>query len=155
MAAGKKKAAAKRQDVISLLRADHKLVQDLFDKFEKTRSDDRKASLAERICAELTMHARLEEEIFYPAVREAFREADIDLLDEAQVEHAGAKDLVAQIEASAAGEELFDAKVTVLGEYVKHHVKEEENEMFPKVRKTKLDLQELGERLLRRKAELS
>ena len=154
MAAAKKKAA-KRQNALALLRADHDLVKDLFDKFEKTRSDDRKGALAERICAELTMHAQIEEEVFYPAVREAFREADMDLLDEAEVEHAGAKDLIAQIESSAPGEELFDAKVTVLGEYVKHHVKEEQNEMFPKVRKTRLDLDELGERLARRKAELS
>ena len=155
MAAGRKKAAPKRQNALALLRADHQLVSELFEKFEKTRSDERKGALAEQICAELTMHAQIEEEIFYPAVREAFREADMDLLDEAEVEHAGAKDLIAQIEASGPGEELFDAKVTVLGEYVKHHVKEEQNEMFPKVRKTKLDLDELGERMAERKAELS
>ena len=155
MATGKKRASPKAQNALALLKADHDLVKELFEKFEKARDDRRKGTLAEQICAELTVHAQIEEEIFYPAVREAFREADMDLLDEAEVEHAGAKDLIAQIEASKPGEELFDAKVTVLGEYVKHHVKEEQNEMFPKVRKTKLDLKELGQRLAERKAELS
>ena len=139
-------------DAIALLKADHTKVQGLFDQFEKTRSEDRKSSLAEQICQELTVHAQIEEEIFYPAAREVLR--DQDLLDEATVEHQGAKDLIAQIEASSAGAQLFDAKVTVLGEYIKHHVKEEQNELFPKVRKTKLDLKMLGEQLQARKTEL-
>jgi hemerythrin superfamily protein len=146
-----RRSAAPR-DAIALLRADHQLVQELFDKFEKTRAEDRKAALAEQICQELTVHAQIEEEIFYPAAREAIR--DEDLIHEATVEHQSAKDLIAQIEASDPSDELFDAKVKVLGEYVKHHVKEEQNELFPQVRKTKLDLKELGERLMARKQEL-
>jgi hemerythrin superfamily protein len=149
-----RKSAGKRQpsDAIALLRADHQLVQGLFDQFEKTRSDDRKGKLAQQICQELTVHAQIEEEIFYPAAREVLR--DEDLLDEATVEHQGAKDLIAQIESSSPGADLFDAKVTVLGEYVKHHVKEEQNELFPKVRKTRLDLKAMGEQLQARKMEL-
>jgi hemerythrin-like domain-containing protein len=157
--ATKKKSASKRRqasrrstNALSLLRDDHQNVQELFDKFEKTRSDDRKAALAEQICQELSVHAQIEEEIFYPAVREAIR--DEDLIEEATVEHNSARDLIAQIEAGSPGEELFDAKVKVLGEYVKHHVKEEQNELFPQVRKTRLDLNELGERLMARKQEL-
>ena len=146
-----RRSAAPR-DAIALLRADHQLVQELFDKFEKTRAEDRKAALAEQICNELTVHAQIEEEIFYPAAREAIR--DEDLIHEATVEHQSAKDLIAQIEASDPSDELFDAKVKVLGEYVKHHVKEEQNELFPQVRKTKLDLKELGERLMTRKQQL-
>jgi hemerythrin superfamily protein len=156
MAARKKstRSAAPRgaANAITLLKSDHTAVQEMFDKYEKTRSADRKAALAQQICMELTVHTQIEEEIFYPAAREAIR--DQDLLDEATVEHASAKELIAQIRAGKPGDELFDAKVTVLGEYVKHHVKEEQNELFPKVRKTKLDLQELGERLQARKAEL-
>jgi hemerythrin superfamily protein len=146
-----RKSAAPR-DAIALLRADHQLVQELFDKFEKTRGEARKAALAEQICNELTVHAQIEEEIFYPAAREVIREED--LLHEATVEHQSAKDLIAQIEAGDPGDELFDAKVKVLGEYIKHHVKEEQNELFPQVRKTKLDLKELGQRLMARKEEL-
>ena len=139
-------------DALALLKADHELVEDLFDKFEKARTDKQKDTLAEQICTELTIHAQIEEEIFYPAVREAIGEED--LMDEADVEHAGAKDLIAQIENSAPGEDQFDAKVTVLGEYIKHHVKEEQSEMFPKVRKADLDLKELGAAMGARKAEL-
>jgi hypothetical protein len=153
---GKKRSASKKKSVpsnaLALLQADHREVQDLFDKFEKTRSDERKAALAEQICNELTIHAQIEEEIFYPAAREAIR--DKDLLEEATVEHQSAKDLIAQIEGSSPGEELFDAKVKVLGEYVKHHVKEEQGELFAQVRKTKLDLKALGEQLMARKQEL-
>jgi hemerythrin superfamily protein len=163
MAARKKTAARKQtsarrsssrapRDALALLRADHQTVQALFVRFEKARGEDRKASLARQICSELKVHAQIEEEIFYPAVRGAIR--DEDLLDEATVEHQSAKDLIAQIESSDAGDDLFDARVTVLGEYIKHHVKEEQNEMFPQVRKTKLDLRELGARLMARKEEL-
>jgi hemerythrin-like domain-containing protein len=139
-------------DAIALLKADHQLVQGLFDQFEKTRSDDRKAALAEKICSELRIHTQIEEEILYPAAREAIR--DTELIAEATVEHASAKDLIAQIEGEEPGGELYDAKVKVLGEYIKHHVKEEHNELFPQVRKSKLDLKQLGEQLQARKSEL-
>lgn len=141
------------QDAIQLLRADHRKVQALFDQFEKARGDDKKAELAQEICAELKVHAQIEEEIFYPAARKALKEQD--LIDEATVEHASAKDLIAQIEQARAGDELFDAKVTVLGEYIKHHVKEEQNELFPQVKKTKLDLKALGRELAERKDALT
>jgi hemerythrin superfamily protein len=143
---------ASSPDALALLKADHDLVKELFDKFEKARTEKQKATLAEQICTELTIHAQIEEEIFYPAVREAIDEED--LMDEADVEHAGAKDLIAQIEDSEPGADHFDAKVTVLGEYIKHHVKEEQSEMFPKVRKADLDLKELGAVMSARKAEL-
>ena len=146
------KKSARAPDAIALLKADHKLVSGLFDQYEKERNNDRKGKLADQICQELTVHAQIEEEIFYPAAREVLR--DEDLLDEATVEHQGAKDLIAQIEASSPSAKLFDAKVTVLGEYIKHHVKEEQNEMFPKIRKTKLDLKMIGEQLQARKQEL-
>ena len=140
------------RDAIALLRADHVAVQALFDQFEKARDDAKKIKLAQTICAELTIHTTIEEEIFYPAAREAIR--DEDMLDEAEVEHASAKELIAQIESGSPDDDKWEAKVTVLGEYIKHHVKEEQNEMFPKVRKTKLDLKALGEQLAARKAEL-
>jgi hemerythrin superfamily protein len=143
---------AKPQDAIQLLRADHRKVQNLFDQFEKARGDDRKAALAQEICTELKVHAQIEEEIFYPSAREALKEQD--LIDEATVEHASAKELIAQIEQAQAGDELFDAKVIVLGEYIRHHVKEEQNELFPKLKKTKLDLKALGQQLAERKETL-
>ena len=151
-----KKSAAKKSsrapsDALALLRADHKAVQDLFKQFEKTRSGDRKQALAEKICNELTVHAQIEEEIFYPAARGAIREKD--LIAEATVEHQSAKDLIAQIEAGRGGE-MWEAKVKVLGEYINHHVKEEQNELFPQVKRTKVDLKALGEQMQARKMEL-
>jgi hemerythrin superfamily protein len=140
------------EDAIQLLRADHHKVQDLFDQFEKARGENRKAELAQKICAELKVHAQIEEEILYPAARKALKEQD--LIDEAAVEHASAKDLIAQIEGAPPDDELFDAKVTVLGEYIKHHVKEEQNEIFPKLKRAKLDLEALGRELAERKAAL-
>ena len=147
-----RKSASRAPDAIALLKADHALVDDLFKKYDKARGDDRKAALATQICNELKVHTRIEEEIFYPAAREVLREED--LLDEALVEHQGAKDLIAQIESGKPGDELYDAKVKVLGEYIKHHVKEEHEEMFPQVRKTRLDLKALGERMQARKTQL-
>ena len=146
------KSKAQSQDALALLKADHELVENLFDKFEKAQTDEQKDTLAEQICTELTIHAQIEEEIFYPAVREAID--DEDVMDEADVEHASAKDLIAQIEESQAGDDKFDAKVMVLGEYIRHHVKEEESEMFPQVRKSDLDLKALGSEMAARKAEL-
>jgi hemerythrin-like domain-containing protein len=143
-------------DAIALLKDDHAQVTKMFEQYDKLgdKAHAKKLDLARRICAELKVHTQIEEEIFYPATRAALPKED-DLLDEAQVEHDGAKNLVGQIEAMQPGDELFDAKVTVLSEYIKHHVKEEHTEMFPKVRKTKLDLRELGMRMAFRKEELA
>src|SRR3954466_15148794 len=152
--ASKKKSARSSggaSDALTLLRTDHKKVQDMFKQFEKTRSGDRKQALAEQICTELTIHAQIEEEIFYPAAREAIREKD--LIAEATVEHQSAKDLIAQIEGGGGGE-MWEAKVKVLGEYINHHVKEEQNELFPQVKKSKLDTKAIGEQLQARKMEL-
>src|ERR1700754_1501865 len=151
-----KKSAAKKSsrappDAIALLKADHKAVQDLFKQFEKTRSGDRKQALAEKICSELTVHAQIEEEIFYPAARGAIREKD--LIAEATVEHQSAKDLIAPIESGRSGE-MGEANVKVLGEYINHHVKEEQNELYPQVKRTKVDLKALGEQMQARKMEL-
>lgn len=147
-------AAAKRpQDAIALLKADHREVKKMFADYEKLEEDADKQALATQICDALTVHARIEEEIFYPAAYEALDEDD--LIDEAEVEHASAKDLIAQIQASSPAEPLFDAKVKVLGEYIDHHVKEEEGEMFPECRSSDMDLKALGEQMRARKAELA
>jgi hemerythrin superfamily protein len=146
----------KGQDALALLMADHKKVKALFKEFEKIKededADDQKAALAEQICNELTVHAQIEEEIFYPAARDAIEETD--LLDEAEVEHASVKELISQLQEMTPEDALFDAKVTVLGEYVDHHVKEEEGEMFKKVRAADLDTEALGTELMDRKMEL-
>lgn len=151
-------AAAKRQkDACDLLDADHKAVKALFKEYaslteSRSRSTAKKRQLADQICKELTVHATIEEEIFYPAVRKAIK--DNALLNEATVEHASAKELIAQIKGMDPGDDMFDAKVTVLGEYIDHHVKEERTEMFTKARATKLDLASLAEQLKQRKSEL-
>ncbi|HEX7114445.1 MAG TPA: hemerythrin domain-containing protein [Steroidobacter sp.] len=140
------------RDAVALLKQDHRTVEALFDQFEKAEEEER-SSLAERICQLLTVHAQIEEEILYPAAREALEEEgeDVDLVAEAKVEHTTAKELIGKIEAMSGEEEEFPATVKVLGEYVKHHVKEEEGELFPKLRKTELDLKEMGNRLAERK----
>ncbi|HUE94658.1 hemerythrin domain-containing protein [Pseudomonas sp.] len=143
---------AKRQDATTLLRADHKLVDDLFAEYEKARSANKKKQLVAQICTELSVHAQVEEEIFYPAVKLALK--DKELVPEATVEHATLKDLIAQVEGIEPDGEMFDAKIKVLAEYVKHHVKEEQNEMFPKAKSTDLDMKALGDQLSERKAEL-
>jgi hemerythrin superfamily protein len=146
----------KTQDALELLDADHRAVRQLFQDYRELAANDapeaRRKALAEQICLELTIHAKLEEELFYPPVREAIR--DDDLMDEAEVEHAAAKDLMVQILSMDPHEELYDAKVTVLGEYIEHHVREEREEMFPKARRSGIDLLRLGERLRERKREL-
>lgn len=151
-------AKAKRQkDACDLLDADHKAVKAMFKEYEslnesRSRSTTKKRQLADQICKELTVHATIEEEIFYPAVRKAIKAND--LMNEATVEHASAKDLIAQIKSMDPADEMFDAKVTVLGEYIDHHVKEERAEMFAKARASKLDLTGLAEQLKQRKDEL-
>ena len=148
--------ASGEQDAIQLLTADHEEVKALFKEYEKLVDDDadgeERQVLAERICDMLTVHATIEEEIFYPVARGSLD--DEDLLDEAEVEHASAKDLIAQIKATSPEDELYDAKVTVLGEYIDHHVEEEEGELFPKCKKSEMDLDELGAQLQARKADL-
>ena len=141
----------KSNDAISLLMKDHKDVKALFELFEglTDRSKVSKKKIADQICHALTIHTHLEEEIFYPAVRQAIK--DDDMMDEALVEHASAKELIVQILDMDAGDDLFDAKVKVLSEQIEHHVREEEDEMFPKVRKTSLDLVALGQEMAARK----
>ena len=143
-------------DAISLLTEDHENVKAMFEQYEGLgdRAMASKKKLATQICTELTKHATAEEEIFYPAVRAAGKDKE-DLVDEATVEHASAKDLIAQIMEMEASEELFDAKVKVLGEMIEHHVKEEEEEMFPKARAAGLDLELLGQQIAERKAEIT
>jgi hemerythrin superfamily protein len=146
-------------DACSLLDADHKAVKKMFKAYEELMSSraktaaQKKLDLAREICQELTVHATIEEEIFYPALRAALKETD--LVAEAEVEHASAKDLIAQIQAMETADEMFDAKVKVLGEYIDHHVKEERNEMFPKARAARgLDLVSMREELQARKEAL-
>ena len=155
MATAKKmtrESAPKAKEATSLLRADHKLVSDLFAEYEKSRSNVRKKQIVSTICKELTVHAQIEEEIFYPAVKAALK--DKELIPEATVEHATLKDLIAQVKDVEPDGEIFDAKIKVLSEYVKHHVKEEQNEIFPKAKESSLDLVEMGAQLAERKAEL-
>ena len=147
------------KDACDLLDTDHKAVKKMFKDYEELTNSrgrtaaQKKMDLARQICHELTVHAQIEEEIFYPALRAVFK--DTDLLAEAEVEHQTAKDLIAQIEGMDEADEMFDAKVTVLGEYIDHHVKEERNEIFPKARSArKLDLVAMRDELMQRKEEL-
>jgi hypothetical protein len=165
MAKAKRTATARRakarapgaagQDAIGLLKADHRQVEGWFEQFEATRSAERKAKLAGQICAALRVHTRIEEEIFYPAFLAATGDADIH--HEAEVEHDGAKQLIAKIEASGPEDDYYDAKVKVLSEMIKHHVKEEEKRggMFARARQSDMDLKQLGERLAARKEQLA
>lgn len=150
------KAPAKKHDAVDLLDADHIAVKKLFTAYSKLCDSDAPADerrdLAAQICKELTVHAQIEEEIFYPEVREAIDgEA---LLDEAEVEHATAKDLISQISEMSPDDDLYDARVAVLGEYIDHHVKEEREEIFVKARKSRLDLVAMADELSQRKMEL-
>ena len=143
-----------KQDAIALLKADHDTVEKLFEDFEKARGDGRKQTLALEICKELTVHAMIEEEIFYPACD---GKVDEDLLKEGYVEHDAAKVLIAEIEAGEPTDEFYDAKVKVLKEEIEHHVQEEERRMeglFAQARKAGLDMDEQGIQLAERKAEL-
>ena len=152
------RSGTKPTDATKLLEADHKTVKALFKEYDKLVEDGagagEKQVLAQQICTELKVHTTIEEELFYPAARDVLGE-DEDLVDEADVEHAGAKELIAQIEASSPDDQHYDAKVKVLSEQIDHHVKEEEGEMFPKLRKTELDLTTLGEAMLVRKDEVA
>lgn len=138
---------------IALLKKDHREVEGWFDEYEQLEDDAEKLALFNKIALALKVHTRIEEEIFYPENR---GEVEDDLMDEAYVEHDGAKKLIAEIEAMKPGEEFYDAKVKVLGEYIKHHVKEEEQPggMFAQAKKGDEDLEAMGERLKARKEEL-
>jgi hemerythrin-like domain-containing protein len=147
------------KDACDLLDADHRKVQKMFKDYEELTGSrarsaaQKKMELARQICMELTVHTQIEEEIFYPALREVMK--DTDMLDEASVEHQSAKDLIAQLEEAAEADDMYDAKVKVLGEYVNHHIKEEKNEIFPKARSArKLDLMAMRDELEARKEEL-
>jgi hypothetical protein len=142
-----------KKDAIALLKADHRKVEDLFEKYESARS--KKADIAQQICLELTIHTMIEEEIFYPACREAGVESD--MMDEANVEHDGAKTLIAELENGSPDDDFYDAKVKVLSEEIKHHVKEEEKRggIFSSAREADLDLDALGEQMQVRKDELT
>ena len=143
-----------KQDAIALLKEDHRTVEELFAKFEKASGDERKEKLANEICMELTIHAMIEEEVFYPACEGKVEE---ELLSESYVEHDGAKVLIGELLAGSADDEYFDAKVKVLQEQIEHHVEEEEKRMeglFSQARKAGLDMDALGEELAARKEEL-
>ena len=145
-------AETKSHDAIALLKEDHRSVEKLFKDFEGAKGDGRKERLARQICLQLTVHTTIEEEIFYPACEGKIEE---DLLKEAYVEHDSAKLLIAEIEAgNGESDDFFDAKVQVLSEQIEHHVKEEEGELFPQVRKADLGLKAIGEQLSARKKEL-
>lgn len=145
---------ASREDATTILTADHKKVSKTFSQFEKIKDDDgRKQALVKMVCDELKVHAQVEEELFYPALREVF--AEEDLVDEAEVEHGSIKQLVSTLQSMNPDDELYDANVKVLSEYVKHHVKEEQDEIFPEARKSReLDLVAMGEEITQRKLAL-
>jgi hemerythrin superfamily protein len=157
MAASTRSKSTNRKvpDAIALLKADHRQVEQWFEEFESTRSASKKQRLATNICDALKVHTEIEEEIFYPAFLKATK--DEDMHHEAIVEHDGAKKLIAEIEASSPQDDYFDAKVTVLAEMIKHHVKEEEQPsgMFAEAKKSKMDLDALGRELAARKQELT
>jgi hemerythrin superfamily protein len=148
-------AETNQQDAIALLKQDHRTVEELFEKFEKASGDGRKQAIAEEICLDLSVHAQIEEEIFYPACE---GKVDEDLLKESYVEHDGAKLLIAEILAGGPDDEFYDAKVKVLSEEIEHHVEEEEKRMeglFAQARKAGLDMDALGEQLAARKEQLT
>jgi hemerythrin superfamily protein len=158
MASNTKRSASpsksKKVDAIALLKADHRQVEGWFSQFAKAGSGSKKLELAANICAALTVHTMIEEEIFYPAFLDAT--GDTDVHHEAVVEHAGAKSLIAEIQGMSASDDYFDAKVTVLSEMINHHVKEEEQPggMFAEAKKSDMDLRALGEQLMARKEQL-
>lgn len=145
-------------NALDLLKRDHKDVDEMFAQYEDTKygaKDAEKESLVAQICDALTVHAQVEEEIFYPAARRALGDVEgKDLIDEAAVEHQTLKDLIARLEAAPADDPLYDAGVKVLNEYVKHHVKEEETELFPKIKSSDMDVDAVGQKLAQRKQQL-
>ena len=148
----KKEASTDAMSAIELLEADHAEVEGDFEKYEQLDDAAEKQELALKICTALRVHTQIEEEMFYPAAREAIEKTE--LIDEALVEHGSAKQLIAEIEDMDAEDELYDAKVKVLGEQVSHHIEEEEDELFPEVESSELDLEALGKKMAARKAAL-
>jgi len=149
----KKETQAASPSAIDLLEQDHREVEEWFDEYDELKDDDdRKAELAQKICLALKVHAQIEEEIFYPQARATTK--DNGLIDEAVVEHGTVKNLIGEIESMKVGEDLYDAKIRVLGEMVKQHIKEEEEELFPELQSTKMDLDAVGKELGERKEEL-
>jgi len=146
------KIATGLQNATELLISDHKHVSELFTEFDKAPSTAEKKRIVSQICTELTVHAQIEEEIFYPAVKLALK--DTELVPEARVEHESLKTLIDQVRGVEPDGEMFDAKIEVMHEYVKHHVKEEQDKMFPKASSTNLNMMELGARISERKAHL-
>lgn len=149
-------SASARNEIIEMLKTDHKRAKKNFRDFEKLDPDEdaeQCRAIVEETCAMLTVHARLEEECFYPQVRQGLEEPD--LVDEAEVEHQTAKDLIAQLQGMSPGDEKYAARFTVLGEYIQHHVKEEEGEMFPQVSRAKLDWDSMLRQMTERRAELT
>lgn len=142
--------------IVKMLAADHAEVDKMFKRYEKLKEadDDARQELIPEICAALTVHATVEEELFYPAARDALEEDDQDMIDEADVEHEHIKMIVEELKANP-DDQMCDAKVKVLGEYVKHHVEEEEDELFPALKKAKADLEGVFEQMEARKAELT
>lgn len=151
-AASNRGAKTQGMNAIELLEQDHQEVIGYFDEYEQIEDEGEKGELALKICLALTVHTQIEEEIFYPAARKAIK--DDDLLDEAEVEHDGAKKLIAEIQGMEPGDDLYDAKVKVLGEQIKHHVEEEQDELFPECESAKMDLEGLGSQMAKRKDQL-
>jgi hemerythrin superfamily protein len=153
--AADRRPAGQSQDAIALLVADHREVEAWFDDYDKTHGDDRKARLAAQICLALRVHTQIEEELLYPASRAVLDDEGQKIVDATLVEHAAARQLIGEIEAGRPGDHLYDAKLQVLCEMVEHHVDQEEDAYFPRIRRAGLDLADLGVRMAARKAELT
>lgn len=146
--------AGKESNAIELLKHDHREVESMFKQFDAEEESRSKAEIAQHICLSLIVHSEIEEELFYPAAQRALEDEDRDLISEARVEHMSLKRLIDDISGSSASDDMFEARMTVLKEYVKHHVHEEEHELMPQVKKSDIDLEALGSRLLERKQAL-
>jgi hemerythrin superfamily protein len=153
-AAPRRATRARGQDATELLMSDHREVETLFSDYQRAAGDAQKGAIAGKICQALKVHTQIEEELFYPAAQDCLSQKDEKLVEEAIVEHAGAKQVIAEIEAMSPGDPACDGKVKVLKQQIEHHVKEEETELFPKVRRTDADLMSLGSRMAERKREL-
>lgn len=148
----KKAASARSKDAIAVLKEQHQEVKKLFGQFDKAKAEGRRAELCRQICMELKVHTQIEEELLYPQAHDEIN--DPELVDESLVEHRAAKELIAEIEGTDPSDEMFAARMQVLEEQIDHHVKEEETELFPKIRKSDMDLKQIGEQLRQRTKEL-